>query len=470
MSKISVIFLFLFSVLAAVNAGAEDSFSADEKRKIDLEWAPVPKAAGYEIQMANDSEFTGEVSNQILQETRLELDLLPGAYYYRIRAIDSDGFPGLWTPTQELTINPRPPSPIEPADHAIIDGDLMDTGLMLKWKSSGLGIRYLLEIVAEDAEGNFSKTVLKQEVSETEFAFYPKEPGTYQWTVHTLGVGGAEAGVSWIFTVKGSVPRKAKPPAKPVIRYVSPWWRGHWTLFLRYGQANLSYSLRDMDIMANSGFNGLVGYAGQSLHWEWHDPLPRVRLIPWLQFDYELVRQAVLSESAVMPKVTARVGGWYDELLDNFRFGPSLEYGSRELTIYQPRSPTDAVRSLSRRNHFGIGLAAEYQLKEYITLGAEARYRFESGGSAGVALRPGTGDQYVIDRRAGDLLPSQTIEAALLGTMKMGPMLLVQGRFRFEQSTETWVPLYLQNGQPPTVNTEFTLQYIGFDVSVGIHF
>lgn len=440
------------------------------ERRIDLEWAEVEKASQYELQVAADPEFSAPVVSIKLKDTGYSLDLIPGPYYYRVRAYDLGGLPGLWTPTQDLFINPRPPVPLLPPDRQVIAGNLPDTGLGMEWKSSGNEIRYLIEIKTPDG-----KKVVKQETTNTEYSFFPRDPGSYDWTLYTLGAGGEEPGVTWSFTIEGVVDRKNPP--KRIVRYVGPWWRSHWTLIARYGQSGLSYSITDMDLRARGSFSGLTGFTSLNLNWEWHDPVEwTLNGIPWVEGEVEYGRQTVLSESVVLPKFAVRVGSWYDEWLREWRFSPILEYGSRDIAIYQPRSSTEAVRSLSHRNHLGVGLAAEFEPQPFLTFGASLKLRFESGGDAGVTILQNgggsTGDQLDTNRRAGTLLGSTGLEAILSGKMALAPRLFVQGRLRLDRSSGSWVPLFpaATNVGAPTGNTEFTSQYLSFDIGMGIKF
>lgn len=481
--RLTTIFLPALAVLAAsvcaAGASALGAPSTEEllARRVDLEWVEVPKAKLYELEVATDPEFTVPIISQKLSDIRFSADLLPGAYYYRVRAIDGQGFPGIWSATQDLNINPRPPQPISPADGENVQGNLPDTGLPMKWKSSGPGIRYLIEIHAQEADGTFGKIVVKQEVSGTEFPFFPQDVGKYQWTLHTLGAGGDEAGVSWGFNIEGVVPRDiiVEPGTVPkrIVRFVPPWWRGHWTLVSRYGQAGLSYSIVDLDLRASGSFSGLTGYVSETLHWEWHDPVDWTRGgVPWIEVDVELDRQTVLSESVVLPRHTIRVGSWYERWIPRWRFSPVLEFGDRELAVYQPRSPTDAARSNSVRKHLGLGVSAEFRLLPFLKLGGSALLKFESGGLAGLPTQSGSGDQLDTSRRAGNLLSGNGLEFQLKGILELNSILHVEGRVRYEHSPGSWVPVFGSSPGNPTSSTvtEFGITNVSFDAGVGLHF
>src|SRR6185437_9064025 len=191
-----------------------------------------------------------------------------------------------------------------------------------------------------------------------------------------------ESGEIWGLHVEGVVPRFVMiPPGMTpprIVRYVPPFWRGHWTLFLRYGQSLFSYSIDDQDARASGDFTGLTGYAVATLHWEWHDPVywggKRGNFsfgIPWFEIEGEVDRETVLTESIVLPRALVRFGSWYDEFLalNRWRFTPIFEFGTRSYALYTPLSPTSAIRSNTDRTDLGIGVGAEYQLMPFFTLG-----------------------------------------------------------------------------------------------------
>jgi hypothetical protein len=466
---------------------ADDTVSPDLIRRVELQWEAQEKATAYEIELGTSPEFTTTLYAEKLETNKFTVDLQPGSYYYRVRAIDERKRPGRWTATQDLNINARPPKLMAPIDGTLYRGNLWDTGIEFEWRSSGMGIKYLVEVLAQDDLGNFTQVVVKEETMKTRYAFFPQQPGKFKWSVHTIGAGGDEPGPPWELAVEGVIPRNIDVPEgmtpKRVVRYVPPWWRGHWTLYARYGQSLLSYSIVDQDFLATGSFTGLTGYATFTLNWEYHDPVRTDRFdpksfsfgIPWIDLEWENDRQTVLTESILLPRRSVRIGTWYDEWLRNWRFTPILEYSMKEIAIYQPLSPTQAVRSNSERKHLGFGIGAEYQMKSFLTLGGSVKMIMESGGLGGVhpvggVYNVGTA---VVD---GAMDPATGFEFIGSGSVALGPRVKVQGRLRYEKISESWEAYFPKFPTPPgqagptDTHTKASYGNISFDVSVGIKF
>ncbi len=84
-----------------------------------VRWPAVPHAIAYELQLARDNE-TFELA---LLEGRSDvpqfhlLDLAPGAYQIRLRAIAADGFAGPWGRPQQFGVPQPPPPPAPEPEH-----------------------------------------------------------------------------------------------------------------------------------------------------------------------------------------------------------------------------------------------------------------------------------------------------------------------------------------------------------------
>jgi hypothetical protein len=468
-TQLWISFAVVFGTFAGWVQADEDKVNEDLIRKIELHWEKQTAARSYELELGFDSQFGSTLYSEKLIDIKFAVDLLPGAYFYRVRAIDEFDRPGRWTAVQELYINARPPKLISPPDKQLIQGNLQDTGLPMLWQSSGPGIRYLIEIKYADQFGNYKDTIVKQEVEGTEYPFFPQEIGKYQWAVHTLGPAGDESGSPWEFEIEGVVPRGSPPDTKRLVRYVSPWWRNHWTLYTRYGQALMRYTIIDQDLRASSAFTGLTGYLSETLNWEWHDPVKAFAGgIPWIEGEVEIDRLTVLSESVVLPRYTGRFGAWFDEWAVGWRFSPVFEFGSREIAIYQPRSSVEAARSTTTRTVIGFGPAAEYKMKPFLILNASFKINYQFGGLAG--LRTINGDQFNINDRAGNMKPGIGFEGILGATMVLGPRLKVQGRFRYESSSHSWAPTLPLDANSPGGDTRFSISNFTFDIGLGVKF
>ena len=97
---VSVKFLRLFILLSIPSAFAEN---------LERDWAPVPHADFYEYQIATTADFSKNNIKESAKakEPKLKIDLSPGNYHLRIRAIDGENGPGEWSATEEIRISDK---------------------------------------------------------------------------------------------------------------------------------------------------------------------------------------------------------------------------------------------------------------------------------------------------------------------------------------------------------------------------
>jgi hypothetical protein len=80
-----------------------------------------------------------------------------GAYYFRVRTVNSYGAAGAWTLARTFTVDTTPPVPpvlIAPINTLVIANTRMPT---FSWKSSPTATSYVLEIATDS---NFSNPIL----------------------------------------------------------------------------------------------------------------------------------------------------------------------------------------------------------------------------------------------------------------------------------------------------------------------
>ncbi|MBL8050735.1 MAG: hypothetical protein JNM46_05885 [Anaerolineales bacterium] len=117
----------------------------------NLVWQRVAKATQYEIQIANDANFSVNVSNAIINSITYTPSVLSDAtYYWRVRAIDVSGGAGKWSQTRIFTIDtvgPAAPTLISPS------GITSTRTLTFRWGAVTEGMQYRLQI---DNNNDFS--------------------------------------------------------------------------------------------------------------------------------------------------------------------------------------------------------------------------------------------------------------------------------------------------------------------------
>ncbi|MFJ4290481.1 FecR domain-containing protein [Cupriavidus sp. NPDC089707] len=131
-------------------------------------WATVPSAASYELAVAGDAGFAGEVALQPAAEPASTQPQAPGQYWWRVRSVDAAGRPGPWSAPVAYRV--EPPGPV---------ASMQDDGktLQIGWPADrGAGTGYRVQL---SADAGFA-TLLVDQHSETSAIELPRPaPGVY---------------------------------------------------------------------------------------------------------------------------------------------------------------------------------------------------------------------------------------------------------------------------------------------------
>lgn len=73
----------------------------------ELSWYPVPGAAEYRVQVAQQDTFSASLVDETTSERALRVELQPGSYFWRVQAIAENGALAEWSPAQSLTVDPH---------------------------------------------------------------------------------------------------------------------------------------------------------------------------------------------------------------------------------------------------------------------------------------------------------------------------------------------------------------------------
>lgn len=109
LASVTLMGLFLVPVVPMLSAlRAED---LTEFRMATLKWHALPGATKYQIQIAvaspeNAKTFKAKI-DEMSPEPKYVAKLTPGDYEFRIRGLESDGTPGLWSNVIKLKIASR---------------------------------------------------------------------------------------------------------------------------------------------------------------------------------------------------------------------------------------------------------------------------------------------------------------------------------------------------------------------------
>ncbi len=164
-------------------------------RSLVVAWRAVPRASGYQVQLALDSEFTHIVRDQQVAagQLRLAFDGLDDAEYrLRLVAIDAVGLRGRNALARvELDAHPWAPELVAPADGATFQPG----AVRLQWRGSdAVSRRFRVQIVRGPAPpAAFSSPLFDQVVDDTTLqppADWP--PGEYRWRVAAIDASGDE--------------------------------------------------------------------------------------------------------------------------------------------------------------------------------------------------------------------------------------------------------------------------------------
>ncbi len=170
-------FVRLKSALFAVCLLARSVYSAT----LETQWDPVEGAARYDYQVSSTPTFEAAdrlVAKGSTRDSKLSESVPPGEYFVRIRALDRDSKPGLWSAPFRVTVKGSDFRIVNPADKAKIEVSGIDAPLGVAWESV---------TDADDYELVISKgtKVLRSVVSQsTDAAVTGLEKGDYNLTVH----------------------------------------------------------------------------------------------------------------------------------------------------------------------------------------------------------------------------------------------------------------------------------------------
>lgn len=93
------------------------AWASESQTIVQFSWDPLPGATRYEIQVARNRSFTQDVRTEIVEGTTWKTELSTLTYYWRVRGIDADGIPGVFSPARQVEekqrVRPTPrPTPL----------------------------------------------------------------------------------------------------------------------------------------------------------------------------------------------------------------------------------------------------------------------------------------------------------------------------------------------------------------------
>lgn len=144
-----------------------------------LRWLSVNGAAGYEVELAADADFTSVILTSPVPATSYTpgANLAEGVYYWHARAVDGYGRPGQWSNTYSFivdTTGPAAPVLLFPQNSSTKPG----RGLVFRWASvvgaAGYEFRY-------DNDADCGSPIRSIQLRGTSQRIASLSPGTYYW-------------------------------------------------------------------------------------------------------------------------------------------------------------------------------------------------------------------------------------------------------------------------------------------------
>jgi len=144
----------------------------------------------YHLQIAEDREFVRILldKNDVTATEFISPPLEYKPYFFRVSSIARDGYEGIFSPTQRVTLVSPPPAPV-------IEKPEMDTKeIRLRWRSLGEGVTYRFQM---SMDSEFRNILMDRKVEMPEMTLpRPKEAGKYYFRAKGIDREGYEGDFS----------------------------------------------------------------------------------------------------------------------------------------------------------------------------------------------------------------------------------------------------------------------------------
>jgi len=161
------------------------------QRPMQLQWAPVPDARRYRVQVGTTPDFLSLLHDRVVTENQDTLAALPdGVYGIRVRAIDAQGIEGL-----DAVIEPQivlaPPFTLAPIE----GGSTQAQRPRFRWTSMGRDVRYHLQVAGP---AGFEQPLLDAGDLRSSDLRSPQAlaPGPYHWRIAAIDETGRTSAFS----------------------------------------------------------------------------------------------------------------------------------------------------------------------------------------------------------------------------------------------------------------------------------
>jgi large repetitive protein len=171
-------------------------------------WQPVPGADRYEFELSADPGFNSKVAGASTRNTRATLkgSIPNGDYFWRVRAVNADGEPGVWSGARGLRMAwATRPSLLAPANDAVLI--YPSDPFKLSWSPVSGALEYLVRVATDPALGNLVWSSGPYRTAATTFTLAaPLAPGTYYWGITPLNSEGHAGAASTVASFRWEWP------------------------------------------------------------------------------------------------------------------------------------------------------------------------------------------------------------------------------------------------------------------------
>jgi hypothetical protein len=429
---------FCVALLAIVSASS--MARADDVR---LEWLPIPDAVGYDLEVTIAKQKQAQPLLKHSIETRISVELAPGSYEYRVRAIYPGEEQGPWSDLLAFVVSSRPIELVAPADQFVVDLNSHIPSTILRWKEGPVGSVYQVQIVG--ATG----VVVDQTLTTSTMEWKPVQTGAYRWRV-SYGNATSETW-SEMRSLKVArnenllpspaivpvAPVPAATPASPiaiplavtpnnsgtavtpvtqnlrrqrprrVYSIVKSVWFGASATQYQGNFVDVSNSVSSTTVSDNYGFQIALGGFDKS-SWAF-------------SFDAWLARQAMVQSTRFLPSVLAKVG--YDWAVGAGRIGLFAAMGPKYVGLYVIDAFKQYTSDSTTRLTVQAGVRGNIRVRSDVSLSPFLSTGMDTSGKSDLA--PSGFDN------------SNTLSAGLLATFT-GRAQPVYARIQYTHDSLTW--------------------------------
>jgi hypothetical protein len=197
------------AVLSAPTLSSPSNGSTTTDTKPYFYWSYVSGASWYQIQVDDYSSFSTPVidTSSTYSYYTPTTALSTGIYYWRVRAIDSQGYAGYWSSTWSFTTTIGAPTLSSPSSGSTVS----DTTPTFSWYSVSGADYYQIQV---DDSSYFSSTAIDTTTYSASYTpTYSLSVGTYYWRVrgYDYSAGYCSWSSTWSFTIEVPSPTLCSP-------------------------------------------------------------------------------------------------------------------------------------------------------------------------------------------------------------------------------------------------------------------